>query len=310
LTPSENGLVGVESPHVEWIRGTHEMASQTVADKDGRLRLRGHSSLDICASAATVPMAVGAFAGWLDAIEAAGVQTRIQNADGWRVCAVMDGIPLVVRVRERMTRVTLLGGVNLLLERWLGGRGYQSMEPSGRLELQVMRYGVPALSIAFDPSCPQDCYGRAVQGLLELHNREKRYQQKLRSRVEERCYLPRANAPLASGSFKVAGGRLIAEPSVQGAAPTPNSLLTATPADAESILHLLRQLDAALVRLYPSVAENLDLSASLGSLARVCRAPVEGTIEAEAGECRFPLQVTGGSASNVRELPIRKRVGA
>jgi hypothetical protein len=178
------------SPSVEdWVTGTWARHQQSAPGKDGRLRLRGANSLDICASPELLPDAVNAFAGWIRFLRAAEVAIELRSPEGWRVCAVRDGVTLMIRVRERLQPVAALGGVSRAIERLFGGGNDSVLVPSQRLELQIMRFGITAASIAFDPATPDASYHEALGAMRQLWAREARYQDRLRALAATRGLL-------------------------------------------------------------------------------------------------------------------------
>ncbi|MCZ2156604.1 MAG: hypothetical protein LC114_22325, partial [Bryobacterales bacterium] len=69
---------------------------------DGRLRLRGQNTLDICTTRGEADRAIRQFARGLDYLAADGIGVELRQIDGWRTCAIVDGEPIPIRVRERM----------------------------------------------------------------------------------------------------------------------------------------------------------------------------------------------------------------
>lgn len=251
-----------------WVLNTRVLAGNGRAGSDGRLRLRGPQSLDICASQPLVTGAIAAFTGWVESLTAAGVEVEIRHVDGWRVCAVVDGLPLAIRIRERMRRIATLGPANLLLEQWLGGKVQEKFEPGGALELQVMRHGVCAAAIPFHPAHADDCFQVSLGILCDLSARETRYQRKLRAEVEaRRVSIP---APAQPVQDKLGSRRFSTPPS---AFPSTEDSASTPTEGAEVLESLLNQLESLLQRMNPGAREEIGMGVSLGNLASACRMP-------------------------------------
>jgi|GEM_PF-6796462 len=187
---------------------TLRMAAESTPGPDARIRVQGLDCLDICASQALFVQAIQAFAGWLAALTEAGIPYELRCVDGWRICVLMEGVPLAIRVRERLHRVSQLDSFSARLESWLGGTPRTKLSPSGRLELQVMRFGVSAVSVLFDSANPHAAYAEVLRGLRNCARRESRYQHGLRQKVVSRSGI--ADQPAAvtpSPLSPVHGGR-------------------------------------------------------------------------------------------------------
>lgn len=172
---SPAALEGV-SPHIlHWVENTLRIAEIAVEGDDGRIRTRSETSLDICATADMIPLAVSAFVEWLRALEAEQIPVEIHCVDGWRVCVLVDEIPLAIRIKERRHRVALLDGFSAKLERWMGGRPRSVLRPSGKLELHVMRLGTSSIAIPFDPADPLSACKDAIRGVHRAAICERNY---------------------------------------------------------------------------------------------------------------------------------------
>lgn len=236
---------------------THNLAANTTESPDGRLRIRGPECLDICATPGLIPAAIDAFVGWLGVLEEAGIPMEIRCVDGWRVCALVDGVPLAIRVRERLERAPLLGSFSARLEQWMGGRPGTALRPSGRLELQVMRFGISAVSVPCDPSDPEECFQEALQGLLDAARREREYQNELQRRAAGRVLKTALPAP---------------RPDAETASREPAGAKAASPV-LPQLLEELQGFPAPAVRA-------LRMSASLTRLTRVSTSDHTGNEEA------------------------------
>ena len=150
-----------------------------MVDGDRRLRLGGPRTLDICTTPAEVGSAVRHFARWIDYLTADGLGIEIRRLDGWRTCAMVDGIAVPIRIRERLHRVLEGNRLTMMLEKWLGGRMQQQLVPSGRLELQILRMGVPFVS--FDANDVQDvtAMGTVALAIRGVALRELAYQRRM-----------------------------------------------------------------------------------------------------------------------------------
>lgn len=294
----------------EWVEGTLALSARIAASADGRLRLRGEGSLDVVASPAMLPAAVDAYRGWLEALEREGFPVEIRSIDGWRVCVVMEGTVLAIRVRERMRRMPVLDSASLALERLLGGRPHDKLVPSGRLELQVMRHGVSAISIPFREETSAEAYACAIQALAHLRTREQIYQQRLRQQLLARNGAVRSSnqklavvhsdeqalRPSAASNVAAESGSSMSEPEL------PNSV-----GNVDDLLRSLRGLDETLQRLHPMVADGTRSNTSVGHLAsvRAQHPSWPGNSQNLAS-----MDESSKSATMRRSLPFRKRIVA
>lgn len=299
----------VEAPAVTgqrslWIRNAKERAAHLSPDRDGRIRVRGSETVDICASPARFSDAVAIFSGWLDALHQAGIATEIRGTDGWRVCAVVDGAALAIRVRERLVRLPALGGANQRLERLLGGGRREVLAPSGVLELQVMRHGVCAVAIPVEASTASEAYSESIKAILSLKERELSYQKKARTRAEMR-----RSAPLKTALAAATQPALAAQTGAQSGTSETQFHPQRDASDAQRVADLLLQLEATLRRMQPAMTESLNMRTSLDRLATMCYEP-RGS-EDELGLAGLQIALEAGNTPAPRPiLAKRKRVVA
>lgn len=124
------------------VENTWRLSKRRMLCTDGRQRLAGDQTLDVCATPREMPRAIASFACWLDYLAADGIGVEIRKVDGWRTCAMVEGVPVPIRVRERMRRVSGASTFSARLERMLGGHIPSILVPSGKVELQLLRMGV------------------------------------------------------------------------------------------------------------------------------------------------------------------------
>lgn len=123
----------VRKSWIEWRR--------RAVSEDGRLRLRGADTLDICAAPGETVRAIRQFARWLDYLASDGIGVEVRQLDGWRTCAMVDGEAVPIRLRERIRRVSTAEGHGGCISRWFRPAAQQESAPSGQLELQILRMG-------------------------------------------------------------------------------------------------------------------------------------------------------------------------
>lgn len=146
---------------------------------DGRLRLSGRETLDICATPRETARAIRHFARWLDYLAADGIGVEIRKLDGWRTCAIVDGIAVPIRVRERMCLVPRGNWLNVAIERWLGGSIPTMLVSSGRLELQLLRMGVAFASFPVEGEVSPSTMETVAEAIRGMAKRQVGYQQRM-----------------------------------------------------------------------------------------------------------------------------------
>lgn len=200
LQDCPRALPGLNS---DLVRNTWMRMQSGAADGDCRLRLGGPKTLDICTTPAEAGNAIRHFATWIDYLAADGLGIEIRRLDGWRTCAMVDGIAVPIRIRERLHRVQVGNGLTMMLERWLGGKIQRQLVPSGRLELQILRMGVPFVS--FDVSDVHDAtaMGTVALAIRGVAFRELSYQRRMHAvalaEVERRSLRGAAKRTVATG---------------------------------------------------------------------------------------------------------------
>lgn len=285
-------------------RQTLCFAAESTPGPDARVRVQGFDCFDICATQALFVPAIQAFSGWLAALAEAGIQYEPRCVDGWRVCVLMEGVPLAIRVRERLHRVAQLDNFSARLESWLGGTPRTKLSPSGRLELQVMRFGVSAVSVLFDSANPHAAYAEVLRGLRNCARRESRYQNGLRQKIVARSGAPEdpaavtLSSPLPVHGDPVLGSLSAAAAAANAAAPMPKVSLPPRSA-ADQLQALLVELRA----LASTQSADLAMTVSLANLWSLS----ESTEESQPRKkLRSARSVTRKSA----KLAVRKQPGS
>lgn len=161
------------------VQETWLLAQRRMVCTDGRLRLGGSRTLDICATRSQTPRAIRHFACWLDYLAADGIGVEIRKLDGWRTCAIVDGIAVPVRIRERMHRVQSGNRLSAMIERWMGGRMPTVLVPSGRMELQLLRMGVSFASFPVQAELKPSTMEEVAHAIRGMAKREVEYQQRM-----------------------------------------------------------------------------------------------------------------------------------
>lgn len=175
-SPSDPNAEDQLSPEIlRWIENTHRIAETAVEGDDSRIRTRSQESLDICATKDLIPFAINAFVTLLQALKAENIPVEIRGIDGWRVCAIVDDIPLAIRVKERRHRVPQLDDFSTKIERWMGGSPQVVLRPSGKVDLQVVRRGINSTSVTFDPKDPASSCKDVIRGLRRAAIAERHY---------------------------------------------------------------------------------------------------------------------------------------
>ncbi|MCW5964909.1 MAG: hypothetical protein KIT83_12795 [Bryobacterales bacterium] len=285
-----------------WIRNAKEQSANLSPDRDGRVRLRGPETLDICASPARFGDAITVFAGWLEALHQAGIATAVRGADGWRVCASIGGAVLVIRVRERLVHAPALGSANQRLERWLGGKRREVLTPSGVLELQVMRHGVCAVAVPVQEETAAEAYSEAIRAIQSLKNRALSQQQKARARAEMRRCAPSVTAVAAA----VPQTEVPLETGVQSDISGPRFAPPQSGSDTQLVADLLRRLEATLRRMQPVVTESLSMRTSLDRLATKCHVPVGSADDVGMAALRAVLEAGNGNTRAPRPVLAKR----
>lgn len=161
------------------VEATWRLSKRRMLCTDGRQRLSGERTLDICATPRQIPRAIASFACWLDYLAADGMGVEIRKLDGWRTCAMVDGVPVPIRVRERMRRVSGGGNLSARIERMLGGHIPSALVPSGRMELQLLRMGVAFTSFPL-PEMPTPAILEKVSDAIRgMAKREVEYRERM-----------------------------------------------------------------------------------------------------------------------------------
>ncbi|MCL4782892.1 MAG: hypothetical protein KJZ70_07660 [Bryobacterales bacterium] len=237
-----------------WLQSTRKLVCT-----DGRLRLSGPETLDVCATPRETARSVRYFARWLDYLAADGIGIEIRKLDGWRTCALVDGVAVPIRIRERMRRVPRGNWLNILLERWLGGSIPTTLVSSGRLELQLLRMGVAFASFPVEGEVTPAMMGTIARAIRDMAGRQVDYQQ----RMHETAVAEAARASRAARRKAKRAGAELPEPkaatrdvAVPGAS-MPNPGLQGVQVEALASLAALSALGSAQIRELVQAIEKL-----------------------------------------------------
>lgn len=256
-----------------WIADTWKRSEQIQPGKDGRLRLRSEASLDVCVSPAMLSAAIGAFAGWIEALRLQDICVEARSPDGWRVCAVRDQVALAIRVRERLQRVATLRGASRLVERLLGGGDEAALIPSRQLELQIMRHGISIAAIVYRPEAPEECYESAMEAMQQLWVQEQRHLRRLRELAEARNAPPKRRYGMQPSAVR----HEVPAPVHHGAtAPSPlqearQQAMASVDHTQRAVMEAFQQLENALLAAPDHLRHSESMTASLATLSASCK---------------------------------------
>ncbi|MCC6265029.1 MAG: hypothetical protein IT169_15755 [Bryobacterales bacterium] len=161
------------------VRNSWLQSGNKILCTDGRLRLSSRETLDICATPRQAARAIRHFARWLDYLAVDGIGVEVRKLDGWRTCALVDGVAVPIRVRERMCLVPRGNWLNIAIERWLGGSIPTMLVSSGRLELQLLRMGVAFASFPVEGEVSHSTMEKVSRAIRDMAKRQVGYQQRM-----------------------------------------------------------------------------------------------------------------------------------
>ncbi len=283
------------------VRSTWLQSGNRILCTDGRLRLSSRETLDICATPRETPRAIRHFARWLDYLAADGIGVEVRKLDGWRTCAIVDGVAVPIRVRERMRLVPRGNWLNIAIERWLGGSIPTMLVSSGRLELQLLRMGVAFASFPVEGEISHSTMEKVSCAIRDMAKRQVGYQQRMHAVAVSEA----AKRETSAKSRKRRAAAASPEPKPVAAQLAPQENY----ADVLAGLTALSALGSAqiqeLVRAIEKLTENTrapeirgDLEAS-ESVARLAQA-IAGALHSPAEE-REPAVLTVISSGEAKE---------
>lgn len=238
LTVPVSGGAPVALPgfNQEVVERTWWLSGQRMPYTDGRQRLAGEQTLDVCATPQHMARAIASFACWLDYLAADGIGVEIRKVDAWRTCAMVNGVPVPIRIRERMRRVSGANRLSARLEKLLGGHIPSVLVPSGKLELQLLRMGVAFASFPL-PGMPTPALLEAVsKSIRAMAKREVEYRERMHAAAVAET-AARRSQPGARTSGPMKGREFLAEtPVLPGEMPLGRPPAAILPSAAEMTL--------------------------------------------------------------------------
>ena len=181
VTPSASSDTrGCETASISsLIDETATYMGQALVHPDERVRLRGKDRLDICATPGLVSRSIQTFEQVMRYLEEHGISMEVRAVDGWRICARIGDVAIPIRIRERLHRVQDVDPIGRAIERLLGGNLPLKLVPSGRLELQLMRFGAAVDRFPVNGEFPEPVLRRIEASVRAAAGREAARQRRM-----------------------------------------------------------------------------------------------------------------------------------
>jgi hypothetical protein len=254
------------------VERTWRLSGRRMLCTDGRQRLAGEQTLDICATPREMPRAIASFACWLDYLAADGIGVEIRKLDGWRTCAMVDGVPVPIRVRERMRRVSGGSSLSARIERMLGGYIPSVLAPSGKVELQLLRMGVAFASFPLPEMPTPALLERVSESIRGMAKREVEYRERMHAAAVAETAKRRTAKP-GKATQPEAQPRFSAQPAT-GPVPTATEVALLSAYSAGRLTQMLETLQVALGETSRGAGQQ--------SVATVAGSPADATQMAES----------------------------